>query len=76
MHEPQATITPWLCVGATDSRFFAPHGVKTYGFLSVFIDKAQVDSIHGHDENVNVDELEKGIVIYTEALERFLLRPQ
>lgn len=74
VHEPQATVTPWLCVGATDSRFFAPHGVKTYGFLSVFIDKSQVDSIHGHDENVNVDELEKGIVVYTEALERFLLR--
>lgn len=73
-HEPQATVSPWLCVGATDSRFFAPRGVKTYGFLSVFIDKQQVDSIHGHDENIGVDELEKGMVVYAEALERFLLR--
>ncbi len=73
-HEPQATVTPWLCVGATDSRFFAPRGVKSYGFLSVFIDKQQVDSIHGHDENISVGELEKGMVVYAEVLERFLLR--
>lgn len=73
-HEPQAVITPWLCVGATDSRFFAPHGVKSYGFIPAFIDKPQVDSIHGHDENITVEEFEKGIVVYAEALERFLLR--
>lgn len=75
-HAPGAVVSPWLCVGATDSRFFAPHGVKTYGFLSVFVTKAQIDTIHGHDENLDVAELEAGIVVYAEALERFLVRPE
>lgn len=73
-HEPQAIVSSWMCIGATDSRFFAPKGVRTYGFSPVFMDKEQTDSIHGHDENVTLGELEKGIVVYTEALERFLLR--
>lgn len=73
-HEPGAVVSPWLCVGATDSRFFVPRGVKSFGFDSVFLSKAQLDGIHGHDEHLDVAELEKGIVVYTEALERFLLR--
>lgn len=73
-HEPEAVVSPWLCVGATDSRFFVPKGVKSFGFDSVFVSKAQLDGIHGHDEHLDVAELEQGIVVYTEALERFLLR--
>jgi acetylornithine deacetylase/succinyl-diaminopimelate desuccinylase-like protein len=73
-HEPQALVSPWLLVGANDSRFFMPAGVKAYGFLPIFLDKAQLDTIHGHDENVAIDELEKGLITYTDALARFLLR--
>jgi acetylornithine deacetylase/succinyl-diaminopimelate desuccinylase-like protein len=73
-HEPDAVVSSWLLVGANDSRFFAPKGVKTYGFLPVFLDKAQIDTIHGHDENVSIAELKKGLVVYAEALERFLVR--
>lgn len=73
-HEPQALVSPWLLVGANDSRFFMPAGVKAYGFLPVYLDKAQLDTIHGHDENVAIPEFEKGLVTYTDALARFLLR--
>lgn len=75
-HAPTAVVAPWLLIGANDSRFFAPHGVKTYGFMPVFLEKAQLDSIHGHDENISLAELETGFAIYAEALERFLVRPQ
>lgn len=73
-HEAQATITPWMLVGASDSRFFAEAGVKCYGFNPVFVDKAQLDTVHGHDENVTITELERGMTVYAEALERFVLR--
>ncbi len=73
-HEPQAVVSPWLMVGANDSRFFAPTGIKTYGFNPAFLSKAQVDAIHGHNESIDVDEFAKGLVVYTEALERFLVR--
>ena len=73
-HEPQALVSPWLLVGANDSRFFMPAGVKAYGFLPIYLDKAQLDTIHGHDENVSIPEFEKGLVTYTDAMARFLLR--
>lgn len=73
-HAPDAAVSPWLLVGANDSRFFVPRGVRCYGFNPVFIDKAQLDGIHGHDENIALAELDRGMRIYVEALERFLLR--
>lgn len=73
-HRPEAEVAPWLMVGANDSRFFAPHGVATYGFGPVFLSKAQIDSIHGHDERIAVEAFEQGLLTYVEALERFLLR--
>lgn len=73
-HEPQSAVAPWLMVGANDSRFFAPKGVKTYGFMPVYVSKSQIDTIHGHNENVSLKEFQKGMVVYAEALERFLLR--
>lgn len=73
-HEPEAVISPWLLVGANDSRFFLPHGVKAYGFLPIYLDQAQLDTIHGHDENVGLDELDRGLTTYVDALARFLLR--
>lgn len=73
-HEPQSIVAPWLMIGANDSRFFAPKGVKTYGFMPAYLTKAQIDGIHGHDEHLAVAELERAFVVYAEALERFLLR--
>lgn len=74
-HTPAATVVPWLMVGASDSRFFQPRGVKTYGFGPVFVTRPDLDGIHGHDESVDIAALEKGMVVYAEALERFLLPP-
>ena len=73
-HAPKATVTPWMLVGVSDARFFLQRGVRTYGFFPVFIDKTQIDGIHGHDEQVSIAELERGMLIYADALERFLLR--
>jgi carboxypeptidase PM20D1 len=73
-HEPRALVGPWLSPAASDARFFALKGVTTYGFVPVFLSEQQLASIHGNDENVTIEELENGIAIYAEALERFLLR--
>lgn len=72
---PAAAVAPWTVVGANDSRFFAPLGVKTYGYVPVFLSKAQLDTIHGHDENVDASEFALGLRIYADALARTLLAP-
>ncbi len=74
-HAPAAHVAPWTVVGANDSRFFAPRGVKTYGYVPVFLSKQQIDTIHGHDENVSKKELELGLRIYLDAMARTLLAP-
>jgi acetylornithine deacetylase/succinyl-diaminopimelate desuccinylase-like protein len=72
-HAPRAHVAPWTVVGANDSRFFAPRGVKTYGYVPVFLSKDQIDSIHGHDENVTKSEFALGLRIYMDALARTVL---
>lgn len=74
-HKADTVVAPWLMVGASDSRFFAPKGIRTYGFNPVFMSKSQVDSIHGHDERLYVDAFDLALKTYLEALDRFLLRP-
>lgn len=74
-HRPGVTVVPWLMVGANDSRFFRPRGVKTLGFGPVFVTRPEIDGIHGHDERVRVSALEAGMRVYADALERFALSP-
>lgn len=75
-HHPSATVVPWLMVGASDARFFRPRGLKAYGFGPVFMARADIEGIHGHDESVSLDALAQGMRTYTEALDRFLLAPR
>ncbi|MFO0724809.1 MAG: M20/M25/M40 family metallo-hydrolase [Myxococcota bacterium] len=72
---PATTITPWLLIGASDSRFFRQAGLKAYGFNPIFLEKAALDGIHGLDEAVPLESLGAGMRTYAEVLERFLLRP-
>lgn len=73
--KPDTVVAPWLMVGGSDSRFFAPRGIRTYGFNPAFMSKAQVDSIHGHNERMDVEAFAVALRTYIEALDRFLLRP-
>lgn len=73
---PGTTVVPWLMVGASDARFFRPRGVKTYGFGPVFMARADIEGIHGHDESVSLEALARGMRTYAEVLDRFLLAPR
>lgn len=73
---PGTTVVPWLMVGASDARFFRPRGLKAYGFGPVFMARADIEGIHGHDESVSLEALARGMRTYAEALDRFLLAPR
>lgn len=72
---PSALVTPWLLIGASDSRFFRPRGVKAYGFFPVFLTKAQLDSIHGLNERVHLKAFQRGFESYRQALTEILSSP-
>jgi acetylornithine deacetylase/succinyl-diaminopimelate desuccinylase-like protein len=60
-HFKGARVVPWMTTGGTDSRFLRAKGVPAYGFVPVILDTAEVVRVHGDDERLSVDNLNRGI---------------
>jgi acetylornithine deacetylase/succinyl-diaminopimelate desuccinylase-like protein len=69
-HFPDAVVTPSLSTGTTDSRFFRQRGVPAYGFFPIVVPLADIKTIHGIDEKISLENVERGVGIYTEVVER------
>lgn len=67
---PPGIITPYLTPGATDSRFFRQVGMKAYGFTPMLLDSQELNRIHGIDERVSIANLQWGIRLVFETLQR------
>ncbi len=65
---PDAGVSPYVMVGGTDARHFAPYCDCTLRFAPMIMDKQQMSSIHGLDENVNVTSLARGVAFYRQLL--------
>jgi carboxypeptidase PM20D1 len=61
---PGVITAPYIMMAATDSRHFAPFADATFRFAPLAMNRQQRDSIHGVDENVAIDSLERGEVFY------------
>ncbi len=61
---PQAAIAPYLMTAASDSRFFSGLSNNCLRFSPFVIDSAQLSSVHGVDENVNLDSLAPAVDFY------------
>lgn len=61
---PDVIPTPYIMTGASDSRFFDPVCGQCIRFLPFLIDKQQMASIHGVDENVDVATLAPAVDWY------------
>lgn len=57
--EPEAVVVPSLTAGITDVRFFRSRGATGYGWVPLVLSAADLATIHGHDERVGVQALEK-----------------
>jgi acetylornithine deacetylase/succinyl-diaminopimelate desuccinylase-like protein len=56
-----AVVVPWMTTGGTDSRVLRAKGVPSYGFVPVILDSVELARIHGDDERLSVDNLNRGI---------------
>ena len=65
---PDVIPTPYLMTGASDSRSFAKICDNGIRFAPFIIDKQQLGSIHGLDENVGVDTLEPAVDFFKEMM--------
>ena len=67
---PGAIATPYLMLGTTDSRFFREKGVISYGFCPAVIPTDHLKSIHGTDEKIGLQSMEKGMEVYKDIVIR------
>ena len=58
---PKAFVVPWMSTGGTDSRFLREKGVPAYGFVPIILDVRELERVHGVDERLSVENLNRGI---------------
>ncbi len=60
---PDALIVPFLTSGGTDCKHFRPKGIVCYGNIPFELDDKEAEGIHGIDERVSVENIERGMRI-------------
>ena len=61
---PEAVTVPYVQMSATDSRYYHVFSPATYRFAPLLMTQRQRDAIHGIDEYVTIDSLERGEQFY------------
>lgn len=65
---PEALVSPYLVVGATDARHFNDVSDHIYRFLPTKINSSNVKSFHGLNERIAVSEFESAIRFYVQLI--------
>jgi acetylornithine deacetylase/succinyl-diaminopimelate desuccinylase-like protein len=60
---PEALVVPYLTAGGTDCKHFRPKGMVCYGNIPFELDDKEAEGIHGIDERVSIENLERGMRI-------------
>ncbi len=56
--------TPYLQLGASDSRWFTAISAHVYRFTPFHLTRAERDALHAHDERIRVEVWQRGIGFY------------
>lgn len=71
---PNALVSPYLVVGATDARHFGELSDHIYRFLPIRITKSNVKSFHGLNERIAIRDFDNAIRFYTQLIKNASLR--
>jgi acetylornithine deacetylase/succinyl-diaminopimelate desuccinylase-like protein len=63
VERPEALVVPYLTPGGTDCKHFRPKGIVCYGLIPFELDDKEGEGIHGVNERVSVENLERGLRI-------------
>ena len=58
---PSAAAGPVVSTGFTDSMFARPLGVRAYGYVPFVLTEEVASTMHGHDERIDLDNLQRGL---------------
>ncbi|MDE0545845.1 M20/M25/M40 family metallo-hydrolase [Microbacterium sp. C7(2022)] len=62
--------TPYLQLGASDSRWFTAISAHVYRFTPFHLTRAERDALHSHNERIRVDVWLRGITFYRALIEK------
>ena len=67
---PDAIVSPYVMLGATDSTSFTPICDRVYRFAPFRMTRDQRETIHSYDERIGVDDFLEGVRWYQRLMER------
>ncbi len=65
---PDARVFPSVLGGFTDSHFFRDKGIVSYGYAPFVVGTADHRGIHGNNERISVENMERGTRVMTDLL--------
>jgi len=68
-HFPDANIVPAVATGFTDSHFFRDKGIACYGFAPFLVPAAEESGVHGNNERISPENIERGAGMMLEIVE-------
>jgi len=66
---PGSKVVPILFPATTDNNFFRNKNIPVYGILPVVFSQTDLEMVHGVNEKINIEDLEKGIRVYEKFIE-------
>ena len=66
-YQPNAVVTPSICVGGTDARHFRERGIPSYGLVPGMFTAEDLKGFHGVDERMSIANLLLGTQIIWDA---------
>lgn len=67
--DPGAPVVPRVIAGFTDAHYFRELGITAYGFVPRWLPPSETRGIHGPNERISIENLEKGARTLVRILE-------
>ncbi|MDR2661804.1 MAG: M20/M25/M40 family metallo-hydrolase [Treponema sp.] len=67
---PAVPALPFLMLATTDSRHYQEFSRNIFRFSPQLLDQAELSRIHGHDERISLDNLNRCLAFYTALLQQ------
>jgi acetylornithine deacetylase/succinyl-diaminopimelate desuccinylase-like protein len=67
--DPQVIVVPRMNAGFSDAHYFREIGMVAYGFVPRWLRPEDASRIHGPDERISIENLERGVTTLIQILE-------
>jgi len=68
---PGTPVIPSVAAGFTDSHFFRDLGIVSYGYSPVLLHPREIGGVHGNNERISIENMQRGTASITELLRNF-----